>query len=84
MRLSEIPLDAFVASPTPLPTKVVYDWDALYAILVHRGFVIIESDRLRGGHDCVEVKAFNSHLRQIKDAKLKTKRIASNRWFCTL
>ena len=84
MKLSEIPANAFVASPTPIPTKVAYDWDALYAILVHRGFVIIESDRVRGLHDCVEVKAFNSHLRQIKKAKLKTKRISENKWYCTL
>jgi hypothetical protein len=83
MKLSEIPLDAFVTAPTPIPTKVAYDWDAMYAILVHRGYVILESDRVRG-HECVEVKAFNSHLRQIKKAKLKTKRIANNRWFCTL
>ena len=84
MKMGEIPEAAWVAAPTTIPTKVVHDWDALYAIMLHRGFVIIESDRLRGKHDCVEVKAFNSHLRQIKDAKLKTKRIANNRWFCTI
>lgn len=72
------------APATTIPTKIVYDWDALYAILVHRGFVIIESDNMRNEHDCVEVKAFNCHLRQVKKGRLRTKRISINRWFCCL
>lgn len=84
MKAKEIPMEAFNTPPTPIPTKMVYDWDAMYAILAHRGFVIIESDNIRGEHDCVEVKAFNSHLRQIKKIGLRTRRISANRWFCCL
>lgn len=84
MKLSEIPEAAFNTPSTSIPTKEVYDWDALYAILMHRGFVIIESDNIRGEHDCVEVKAFNCHIRQVKKVGLKTKRISRSRWFCCL
>ncbi len=88
MRISEIPNEAFTAQPTPVPQKIMYDWDALYAIVQDKGFIIIESDVVRvlpsGAEESVLVKAFNSHLRQTKSIGLRTKRISKTRWYCTL
>ena len=88
MKISEVP-DAALAEPaTPIPTKTVYDWDAMLAVIRKKGFVIIESDNLRtttlGTDECVLVKMFNSHVRTVKGLALKTKRISKNRWYCTL
>lgn len=88
MRISEIPNEAYTAQPTPVPQKIMYDWDALYAIVQDKGFIIIESDVVRvlpsGAEESVLVKAFNSHLRQTKSIGLRTKRISKTRWYCTL
>jgi hypothetical protein len=88
MRIDEIPDAALNAAPTPIPTKVVYDWYALYETLQSQGFVVIESDQLRtmpsGGVESVLVKMFNSYLRQTIGMRLKTKRISAHRWYCTL
>ena len=87
MKLSDVPKRAFATSPTPIPKKEVPDWDALYQVLLKRGFVIIESDDLRmttnGSEECIPVKQFNCHLRLIKGVRLLTKRIGANRWYCT-
>jgi len=88
MRIDEIPDTALHAAPTPIPTKVVHDWYALYETLQSQGFVVIESDQLRtmpsGGVESVLVKMFNSYLRQTIGLRLKTKRISAHRWYCTL
>ena len=88
MRIEDVPKAAFTTAPTPIPTKVVHDWQALHDTLKAQGFVIIESDQLRvmagGGSEGVLVKMFNSHLRQTVGARLKTKRISAHRWYCTL
>lgn len=90
MKISEVPKKAMSEPPTPIPTKtvVVYDWDALLAIVNKKGFIVIESEDVRamtnGAEECVQVKAFNSHLRQTKGIPLRTKRISKNRWYCTL
>lgn len=88
MKLSDVPKRALTASPTPIPVKTVEDWDALYQMLLKRGFVIIESHDLRrtasGAEESVPVKAFNNHVRLSKRARLITKRISETRWYCTL
>lgn len=88
MKASEIPAKAWDAQPTPIPTKMVYDWDAMLSTLKKRGFVIIESDEIRttklGVDECVPVKAFNAYMRITKKRHLRTKRIGKNRWFCTI
>jgi hypothetical protein len=88
MKIADIPNSALSAQPTPIPMKVVYDWDVMLDVLLKQGFVIIESDNNRtttvGGVECVPVKAFNSYIRTTKKMKLYTKRISANRWFCTL
>lgn len=88
MKTSEVPDSALTTPPTPVPTKEVYDWDALYEIMLQQGFVIIESDRLRtnvnGVDENVLVKMFNSHLRTTRKIRLRTRRISKTRWFCTV
>jgi hypothetical protein len=89
MKISDVPACAFARrAATPIPTKVVPDWDALYQTLLAQDFVIIESDVIRktaqGVDECVLVKAFNSHVRITQKVKLYTKRITKTRWFCTL
>lgn len=88
MKNSEIPNEALSALPTPIPTKEVYDWGALLAILNEKNFVVIESDEIRitknGAEDCVPVKAFNSYVRVVMKRQLRTKRLSKTRWFCTL
>ena len=83
MKSSEVPAWADSVPATTIPTKTVPDWDMLHLILLANGYVVIESDELRG-RECVQVKAFNSHLRLTKNIKLRTKRIGKTRWFCTL
>ena len=89
MKISNVPDHAFTQhAATPIPTKVVPDWDALFQTLIEQGFVIIESDVVRkttlGNDECGLVKSFNSHVRTTKKLKLYTKRITKTRWFCTL
>lgn len=88
MKVSDVPDKAWSAKPTPIPTKVVYDWDAMMSVIKKQGFVIIESDQVRvtklGGEECVPVKAFNAYVRITKGRQLKTKRLTKSRWFCTL
>ena len=88
MRIADIPNKALDSPPTPIPMRVIYDWDKLFEILKTEGFVIIESTTLRktkaGVDEAVEVKAFNSHVRTTRKLKLYTKRISATRWFCTL
>lgn len=87
MKLNDVPPWAYDAPVTRIPTKVVYDWDALHLLLITQGFVIIESDEMRtlssGTEECVPVKMFNSHMRTIKKLRLRTKRIGTTRWYCT-
>jgi hypothetical protein len=89
MKFSDIPQSAQFAPATPIPTKVVPDWDALRKVLEQQGFVIIESDEVRtatsaGAEECVPVKAFASHVRATKKLRLRVKRIGITRWFCTI
>lgn len=88
MKIKEVPTKAWTALPTQIPTKLIYDWEALLAILEKRHFVIIESDEIRitkyGVEECIPVKAFNAFVRLTKKQQLRTRRIAINRWFCTL
>ena len=88
MKISEVPKKAMTAKATPVPTKRVPDWDALYAVLVKKGFVIIDEGELRptsnGTVQNTMVKAFNCHVRMIKQEPLRTKRIGENKWFCCL
>lgn len=88
MKISDVPERAFTAVPTPIPTKTVPDWDALYQTLLRQGFVVIESDELRattvGSEECVPVKSFNNHVRLSKGVPLRTKRITRTKWFCCL
>lgn len=88
MRMSDVPEAAFAAPATTVPTKIQYDWEALFDVMQQQGFVIIESDVVRtrpdGQVECVIVKAFNCHVRTTQKKALRTKRIGSNRWFCCL
>lgn len=88
MRIADIPSEALTAPPTPIPTRIVYDWDTLHKTLDEKGYVIIESTNIRtlptGAEESVEVKAFNSHMVLTKKLRLRTKRISATRWFCTL
>lgn len=88
MKISEVPDAAFDAKPTPVPTKIVYDWDALHKTLEAQGFVIIESSEIRvlpsGAEESVLVKAFNSHMALAKKLRLRTKRLSATRWYCTI
>ena len=88
MKSEEVPKKAWDASPTPIPMKMVYDWEALLTILEKRKFVIIESDEMRitknGAEECIPVKAFNAFVRSTKGKQLRTKRLSQTRWFCTL
>ncbi len=88
MKISEVPDKAFTVTPTPIPLKLVPDWDALYQILKKRGFVVIESLDVRmtsiGAEECVPVKSFNNHVRLTQGKQLRTKRISATRWYCAL
>ena len=88
MKISEVPTKAFTVAPTPIPMKMVPDWEALYQILMKRGFVIIDSTDLRmtsiGAEECVPVKSFNNHVRLTQGKQLRTKRISATRWYCVL
>lgn len=88
MKFIDVPPWAYDAPSTAIPTKEVYDWDALHQLIVAQGFVIIESDEVRltprNAEECVPVKMFNSHMRTIKKLRLKTRRIGATRWYCTL
>lgn len=88
MKLSEIPEKVLTLKATAIPMKSIPDWDSLYAILITKGFVIIDEGELRltnaNGIENTMVKSFNNHMRLTKNLRLRTKRIGENRWFCCL
>lgn len=88
MKLADVPADAHLRAPTPIPTKLVADWPALYEILKAQGYVIMECppELLRNGFEAPNVKAFNCWVRGTSPEKrcLQTKRITATRWFITL
>ena len=88
MKIQDVPKQAFTAEPTPIPTKVVPDWDALLSVLTTNGFVVLEADELRiaksGSQEAVNVKTFNNYVRMTKRRQLLTKRISNTRWVCVL
>lgn len=92
MKLSEVPDRAFNTKPTSIPTKqvVVPDWAEFYAIVAHKGFVVVEcgEDEIRttslGSDEAAPVKAFNSWVRANLRRHIKTKRISANRWIVAL
>ena len=88
MKMADVPKQAFTAKPTPIPTKVVPDWDALLSVLTTNSFVVLEADELRtaksGSQEAVNVKNFNNYVRITKRRQLLTKRISDTRWVCTL
>lgn len=88
MKITDVPNDAFTAEPTPIPTKVVPDWNALLSVLTTSGFVVLEADEFRvtkhGVQEAVNVKNFNNYVRMTKRRQLLTKRITTTRWVCVL
>ena len=88
MKLQEVPHQAFTAEPTPIPTKVVPDWNALLSVLTAKGFIVLEADGFRvtkhGVQEAVNVKNFNNYVRMTKRRQLLTKRITTTRWVCVL
>ena len=88
MKIQDVPKQAFNAEPTPIPMKSVPDWEAMLAVLIAKGFVVIEADEMRvtsiGTQEAVNVKNFNSFVRVTKHRKLLTKRISNTRWVCVL
>ena len=88
MRITDVPTEALFAQPTHVPQKTVYDWDALIKTMNVQGYAIIETEEIRltpsGAEEAVIVKMFNSHLRQVKKLRLRTKRISKTRWYCTI
>jgi hypothetical protein len=92
VKIDDIPDEAFKARITPVPMRLVPDWDALYDLLVQREFIVLEvplSDlrRVSKTHKAVEsvtVKGFNNHVRLVKKKALRTKRITQLRWYCEL
>jgi hypothetical protein len=92
VKIDDIPDEAFKARITPVPMRMVPDWDALYDLLVQREFIVLEvplSDlrRVSKTHKAVEsvtVKGFNNHVRLVKKKALRTKRITQLRWYCEL
>jgi len=88
MKSEEVPKKAWDASPTPIPMKMVHDWEALLTILEKRNFIIIKSNEIRitknGVEECIPVKAFNAFVRNVKKKQLRTKRLTRTKWFCAL
>ena len=91
MKVEDIHADGWTAPPTQVPTKVVYDWAALYETIQEQGFVVIESDQLRktpsGGAESVLVKclvAYVHNRKQTPRLKIVSRRIGVNRWYCAL
>ena len=88
MKIQDVPKQAFNAEPTPIPTKSVPDWDALYSVLMDEAFIVLEADELRisknGSQEAVNVKNFNNYVRITKRRQLLTKRISDTRWVCIL
>lgn len=88
MKASEVPKEALIAPPTPIPTKVVNDWDALCQVISTQGFVIIESAEIIttacGGVECMPVKLLSNHVQRAKGKRLATKRISEHRWYCEI
>ena len=88
MKTEEVPDKAWDASPTPIPMKMVHDWEALLTILEKRNFIIIKSNEIRitknGVEECIPVKAFNAFVRNVKKKQLRTRRLTKTKWFCAL
>ena len=87
---ANMPDSVLTKAATPIPTKtvVVYDYDALYQILLGEEFVVIESDDQRtnaaGAIECVPVRSLVTYLNTHKKVKLATRRIGKTRWVLSI
>jgi hypothetical protein len=90
MKWKDIPKDAWKRRPTPIPTKLVPDWETLFFQLDEQGYLVIECpvEDLRftvaGVPEAPPVKAFNSWVRGVAKRKLFTRRITNERWVVVL
>jgi len=76
------------------PMKMVVDYDALYALLLEKGWLIIRTDpsldrvdtTARGHRSTVSpvVKAFNCHVRVVRKQRLFIRRMAIDAWYVEL
>jgi hypothetical protein len=90
MRFDDVPDRAYDIAPTPVPMKVVPDWDALYETLLREPYIVLDVpvEDLRyyksTAAEAPTVKGLNNHVRLSKKRKLLTKRISATRWLCML
>jgi hypothetical protein len=72
------------------PMKMVVDYDALYALLLEKGWLVIRTDPSLdrktsvGGTEAPVVKAFNGHVRVVLKQRLFIRRMAIDAWYVEL
>jgi hypothetical protein len=72
------------------PMKMVVDYDALYALLLKKGWLIIRTDPSLDRADTNKsmqspvVKAFNCHIRITRKQRLFIRRMAIDAWYIEL
>lgn len=89
MKAKDVPPSALAAPSTPVIMKQVPDWDAMYWLLVAKGYLVLECDNfIKTGKSksvqSVTVKGLNNHVRITRKQQLFTKRIGPTRWFVCL
>lgn len=90
MRMSDIKKEAWKVRATPIPTRMVPDFEALFHALETQGWLVLEppsaDHRLTTG-DALEsklVKDFKNWMISNKSLMLSNRRIGQFRWYITI
>lgn len=90
MKMSEVKSEAWGARPHAIPTKMVPDFDALFATLETRGWLVLEpppiDHRLTplGALESKIVKDFKNWMINNKRLMLSHRRMGEYRWYLTI
>lgn len=85
MKWSEVPSEVLEMEAVYPPLKLSVDHDALFNMLQKQKYMVIRTDPdedTPSGN--AMIKAFNSHVRTVKNMKLHTKKISTDEWVLTL
>lgn len=88
MRMSDVPDEAMTAPATQIPTRTLYDWDAVEKLVLEHGWIVLESPVTRanpgnGSEEAPIVKAFTAAMYH-KGYRTHTRRLGKTRWYCSI
>tara|TARA_R110000868_G_scaffold112176_3_gene302284 strand:- start:3509 stop:3823 length:315 start_codon:yes stop_codon:yes gene_type:complete len=90
MKMSDIPEEAWKSRASPIPTKLVPDFPALFDVLDTQGWLVLEPPALdhretpQGAFESKVVKDFKNWMISNKSLMLNARRIGQYRWYLVI